>query len=68
MTMTLAEALLRQQERPNPCDPPVARMISLLTSNRPDEARSNGCIDTDDFHDREPVSLTMPLTALSPKE
>jgi hypothetical protein len=38
MTMTLAEALLRQQERPNPCDPPVARMISLLTSNRPDMA------------------------------
>jgi hypothetical protein len=41
------------------------RMISLLTSNRPDEARSNGRIDTDDFHDRKPLSLTMTLTALS---
>jgi hypothetical protein len=41
---------------------PVTRMISLLTSNKPDisnSARLSGRIDTDDFHDRKPVSLTM---------
>jgi hypothetical protein len=44
-----------------------ARMISLLTSNRPDKnsARSNGRINTDDFHNQKPVSLTM--TALIPE-
>jgi hypothetical protein len=54
MTMKLAESLLPEA--------PVVRMISLLTSNTPDLSNSaclSSRIDTDDFHDRELVSLTM---------
>src|SRR5229473_5733393 len=48
--------------RPSPCEAPVTRMISLLTSNRSGMTNSarlaRGRIDTDDFHDRKPVWLT----------
>src|ERR1700737_261002 len=48
--------------RPSPCEAPVTRMISLLTSNRPGMTNSarlaRGRIDTDDFRDRKPDLLT----------
>src|ERR1700738_556452 len=47
--------------RPRPCDAPVTRMISLLTSNRPgmtNSAKLYEFIDTDEFHDRKPDSFT----------
>src|ERR1700680_1490292 len=47
--------------RPSPCEAPVTRMISLLTSNKPgmtNSAKICQFIDTDDFHDRKPDSFT----------
>src|SRR3982074_2706807 len=51
--------------RPSPCEAPVTRMISLLTSNMSGRAgsvpqSSPRIIDTDDFRDRKPDSLTTP--------
>src|SRR5579871_2116143 len=51
----------RANWRPSPCEAPVIRMISLLTSNRPGMTNSAGSmtrIDTDDFPDRKPDSFT----------
>src|SRR5882672_7682879 len=47
--------------RPSPCDAPVTRMVSLLTSNRPAMTISlsdSVIIDTDDFRDRKPDLFT----------
>jgi hypothetical protein len=50
-------------------DASVTGMISLRTPDKPamrNSVRSRISIDTDDFHDREPFSLTMILTTRQP--
>ena len=61
MSRAMGEDNTRANDRPSPWLAPVPRMISLLTSNKPDmtdSAQTGAFLDTDDLSDRKPDLLT----------